>query len=234
MGKLKTDLYVKPTDTYQYFYSSSCHPYYCKKRIPYIQTLRLNRSVLYFISFDRRWNDLEVWLLERGYKEKEVQKQVLRGRAICRGDLVNRERTLQEKTQITFNLTYHPFLKNVKKIVEVLHILVTLDQTHQKVFSEVPVIGFKNAKSLKDLSVIAILPQLDRERRSKPCEGASRSCEVCESVKDTTKFQKAESEETLDILKDPLHCNFNNVVYLFECKKCQFKFPYVGSKVTKF
>ena len=73
---------------------------------------------------------------------------------------------------------------------------------------------------------------MDREGRSKTCEEANRSYEVCESVKDTTKFKKAESEETFGILKGPLDCNSNNVIYLFECKKC--KFPYVGSAVTKF
>ena len=45
---------------------------------------------------------------------------------------------------------------------------------------------------------------------------------------------KTESEETFDILKGPLDCNSNNVIYLFEFKKCQFKFPHVGSTVTKF
>ena len=83
-------------------------PYHCKKGIPYGQTLCLNRICSNSISFDRRCNDLERWLLERGYKEKEVLKQVLRGRGICRDDLLNRERTLQENTQITFNLTYYP------------------------------------------------------------------------------------------------------------------------------
>ena len=92
----------------------------------------------------------------------------------------------------------------------------------------------KTPKSLKDHLIRAVLPQLDREGRSKPCEGGNRSCEVCESVKDTTKFKKPESEESFDILKGPLDCNSKNVIYLFECKKCQFKFPYVGSMVTKF
>ena len=70
---------------------------------------------------------------------------------------------------------------------------------------------------------------MDGEGRSKPWEGANRSCEVCESVKDITKCKKAESEKTFDILKGPLNCNSNNVIYLFECKKCQFKCPYAGS-----
>ena len=82
-SKIKTDLYVKPTDTRQYLHSSSCHPYHCKKGIPYSQTLCLNMICSDSTSFDRRCNDLERWLLETGCKEKEVRKQVLRGRAFC-------------------------------------------------------------------------------------------------------------------------------------------------------
>ena len=33
-GKIKTDFYVKPTDTHQYLHSSSCRHYHCKKGIP--------------------------------------------------------------------------------------------------------------------------------------------------------------------------------------------------------
>ena len=42
-GKIKTDLYVKPTNTHQYLHSSSCHPYHCKTEILYSQMLPLNR-----------------------------------------------------------------------------------------------------------------------------------------------------------------------------------------------
>ena len=42
-GIIETDLYVKPTDSHQCLLSSSCHPFYCKKGIPYSQALRLNR-----------------------------------------------------------------------------------------------------------------------------------------------------------------------------------------------
>ena len=39
-GVAETDLHVKPTDSQQYLQSSSCHPFHCKKGIPYIQALR--------------------------------------------------------------------------------------------------------------------------------------------------------------------------------------------------
>ena len=82
---------------------------------------------------------------------------------------MNREKTLQEKTQVAFNLTYYLVFKDVRTILKELHLLLTPDQAHKRVFSEVPIIGFKNAKSLKDHLVRAVLPQLDRKGRSKPC-----------------------------------------------------------------
>ena len=89
-GKIKTDLYVKPTDTNHHLHFSSCHPYHWKKGIPYCQILGFNRICSDSISFDRRCNNLERWLLERRFTEKEVQKQVLRGTAICKDHLLKR------------------------------------------------------------------------------------------------------------------------------------------------
>ena len=45
-----------------------------KKEIPYSQALRLNRICSDPISFDRRCNDIEKWLIESGYSETEVRK----------------------------------------------------------------------------------------------------------------------------------------------------------------
>ena len=52
-GVLSTDLFVKPTDTHQFLDPTSCHPYHCKKGIPYSQTLRLNRICSDNNNFDK-------------------------------------------------------------------------------------------------------------------------------------------------------------------------------------
>ena len=49
-------------------------------------------------------------------------------------------------------------------------------------------LALKTPRVLRITLVRAVLSQLDREGSSKPCEGANCSCEVYESVKDTTKF----------------------------------------------
>ena len=56
-------------------------------------------------------------------------------------------------------MTYYLLFKGVKKILKDLHLLLTVDQANGRVFSDVPIIGFKNAKSLKDHLVRAALPQ---------------------------------------------------------------------------
>ena len=76
-GTITTDLYVKATDSHQYLHSSLSHPYHRKKGIPYSQALCLNRICSDPISFDRTCNDLEKWLMERGYSEREVLKELL-------------------------------------------------------------------------------------------------------------------------------------------------------------
>ena len=57
--EFKTDLFVKPTDTYQFLDPTSCHPYHCKKGIPYSQALRLKRICSDDETFDISCNDLE-------------------------------------------------------------------------------------------------------------------------------------------------------------------------------
>ena len=45
--------------------------------------------------------------------------------------------------------------------MEELHILLTPNKEHKKVFSDVSVVGFRSGKSLKDYLVKAKLPKLD-------------------------------------------------------------------------
>ena len=59
----------------------------------------------------------------------------------------------------------------LKKILAELHVLLTPDVAHKAVFTNVPIISFKNDRSLKDHLVRAVLPKVDAEGRSKPCGG---------------------------------------------------------------
>ena len=55
------------------------------------------------ICWDRRCNDLEKWLIEKGYSQREVWKQILRARSFSRDSLLDGENTRHEQNKITLN-----------------------------------------------------------------------------------------------------------------------------------
>ena len=73
--------------------------------------------------------------------------------------------------RVTFNITYYPVFKNITVVLEGLHILLAPDQQHRNVFTDIPRIGFKNSKSLKDHLVRSVLPKIDVAGNSGPCSG---------------------------------------------------------------
>ena len=77
----ETDLHIKPTDTHQFLDSPACHLYDCQKSIPYIQDLRYNRICSDNEKFDHCCNDLQKWLIERGFSEKMVRTQILKAKS---------------------------------------------------------------------------------------------------------------------------------------------------------
>ena len=74
-----------------------------------------------------------------------------------------------EENKLTFNITYYPTFQNTKTILEELQILLEPDKEHHKVFPNVPVVGFRNGKNLKDHLVRASLLILNKTIGSEPC-----------------------------------------------------------------
>ena len=105
------------------------------------------------------------------------------------------------------------------------------DKEHKKVFSEVPIVGFRNGKSLKDYLVRAPLPKMDNAGGPEPC--GKNTCQVCDHITTTNTFTTKACREVFKIQSGPLNCNSERVLYLLRCKICD-NTPYVGKAKTKF
>ena len=101
--------------------------------------------------------------------------------------------------RVTFNITYYPVFKNIRINLGELHILHAPDEQHRKVFTDIPRIGFKNVKSLKDHLVRSDLPKIDVASNSGPCGGKRPPCELCKLTKKSSTFKKRNSEEIYHI-----------------------------------
>ena len=228
--KLITDLYVKPTDTHQYLDPSSCHPAHCINSIPYSQALRLNRICSETSFFDKRCNELEDWLIKRGYDEKSVRNKILDARKFNREDLLNKERN-ENVYKLTLNITFHPAFRNLSRVLSKFHTILACNKAHQDVFQHIPIVGFRKGKSLKDMLVRAKVPLVgDSQGKSEGCAG--NKCKMCPWVKNTTGFTSKDGVSYSIRSGNTLRCNSANVVYLLTCKTCGIQ--YVGSCTTPF
>ena len=109
--------------------------------------------------------------------------------------------------------------------------ILASDDGHKKVFSDVPMTGFKNNKNLKAHLVRSQLPDLDDVGRSKPCGGKIPPCHLRENMKDTCTF-KSKHLNVVHKINKKYNCNSKMAVYLIECEICGEQ--YTRSTKTKF
>ena len=210
-NQLLTEVFVKSIDTHQYFLATSCHVYHSKKSIPYSQALRFNRICSENQFFDKRFNDLEVWIKNRGYNEKLVRKQILKAQNIGEQNFCREE---VHKNKYVFNITYYPIFSKLKNILSKIHLLLTPDRENRKVFENAPTIRFKKGKSLKDILVRAKVPPLKTEEGfCGPCN--KPRCEICKCITKTFQFESSSTKRIYSIRPQNLNCTSKNVVYHF-------------------
>ena len=88
------------------------------------------------------------FLLERGCSSKLVWKEIYRGRKIPRNEFLEKEKSQgnDSNSKLTFNVTYYPVFRHLKSQLKEINGILTCDEDHKKVFSEVRIIGFKHIR----------------------------------------------------------------------------------------
>ena len=130
--------------------------------------------------------------------------------------MLEKEHNHPEENKLTFNITYYSAFQNTKTILEELQILLASDKEHQKVFPNVPIVGFRNGKSLKDRLVRASPPILNQTLGSESY--GKRNCQLCQFIVNTDTFSPITTGETFKINKDPLNCN-SKKLFTFRMQK---------------
>ena len=161
----------------------------------------------------------------------------MKAKKFTRKDLLNQDSKTKGRNKLVFNFTYHPayftYHPKLKHILSNINLLLTSNAHHRKVFPEVPIVGFKRGKSLKDLLVRAKV-SVEKETDGKSCGCQEKHCELCNFLEEKNTFINKEGSDTYKIREGLyLNCNSENVIYLITCKKCTKK-HYVGSCITRF
>ena len=107
-------------------------------------------------------------------------------------------------------------MAHLKNIMTRIHLILTPDNKHNKVFRDFLIIGFRRAKSLKDILVRAEIPQIKNKGWCGPCKGPR--CENCKHTATTRNFTSLTIKRTYEIKPENLNSRSKNVVYLISCK----------------
>ena len=117
-------------------------------------------------------------------------------------------------------------LSKLKNVLSEIHLLLTPDREQGKVFENIPIVGFRRAKSLKDIIVRAKVAAIEKKKGSCRSCGGTR-CEICKHVVTTETFRSFSTKRENCIKANNLSCRSNNVVYFSSCKACSKQ--YTGS-----
>ena len=124
-----------------------------------------------------------------------IRKQILTAREHSMKDLLEREKVETSERKLTLNITYYPVFQNIRNVLPEIHLLLAPNKERKKIFPNIPVVGFRNDKSLKDYLVRALLPRTNETGRCEPCR--EKTCLVCNSIRTTTTFTTEACEDTL-------------------------------------
>ena len=92
----RTSLCTKPTDTHHYLHAQSCHRSVYKKSIPYSQAVRMKRICSEEEDLQHKLEDLESWLVNRGYRAESVRREIQRVNSIDSQVLLDQRHKIQE------------------------------------------------------------------------------------------------------------------------------------------
>ena len=148
--KLRTKLYLKPTDRQSYSHSKSEHPNSAKKSIAYSQALRFNKICYDRSDLHNNCKRLLNTLTRRGYNKTDTTTQINRAITIPRNALLNKIKASNtERSPIT--VTYSRTLPDLKTIIDKNWHILQIEPKLKEIFAEPPILAFKRNKFLRDI-----------------------------------------------------------------------------------
>ncbi len=228
--KMYTTLYTKPTDTHMYLDFRSCHPIHTKTGGPYGQFLRIKRICSLEEDFQKESKILFQHYLKRGYPHKVLKKALNRAKDQNRTELLNKTRVQNNTEDKLFCIvTHHPSNPPLKQLFQQYWKIITSCKDVDYMKNKQIIIGQRRDKNLRDVLVSA------RMRQPKPTPDKSqinpaKLCKriICPYCIHLDKCGKMFNPRTGLPIRIPqrISCEFNNLVYLITCKRCNMK--YVG------
>ena len=217
-GKVKTELYIKPTDRTRYLHRDSDHPRHVKEGIAKGQARRLRRLCSEDEDYWKYAGQTKEKLLSRGYGEVQIQRQMNEGFKLTRQEALKRVEKKSDN-KINFVTTHSAYLPNVNRILR-RHSHYLKEEGLEKYVEDVPRLSLRRGKNIADL-VVNAKPKT-KEGGTGPC-GAN--CKLCKYMVEADEVTDKRGEAKK--IRSKVDCRTVGAIYGIWCKSCK-KVIYVG------
>ena len=216
-----TDIYSKPTDTYNYLPFTSSHPRHCCRNIPYSLARRIKGIVSVDSQLQIRMTEMKQRLVNKGYPRILIDNSIERALAIPRKDIINPPpKTTQplngtEKNVFfvsTFNDTTNNPGSAIRSLVSVFNSNWSTDSSNSPPKLKVTP-SYRKSPSLKD---ILMFKRDNREREVKKC---GKNCIFCDYIQEGTSITLKNGIVVTP--NDDFECTSRNVLYIAICDNCR-------------
>ena len=231
-GKLKTDLFIKPSNLQLYLDYNSNHPEPCKTGLVYGQALRVVERCTDVQDACSHLQNLKERLVERQYPEVLVDEGISRAQKIDRKTQIykKKKQTRDGKVRLIFthnahNPPIHQWIRKGKKFLE--------RNENAKELGENIQIAYKQPKNIKQL--VGGPSNGGRGKgRSDPgagCKKCPKNCHSCKILMEGNTFKSRNTGKHYQI-RESVNCQSSFIIYLSTCQKCGGQ--YVGKSTQPF
>ena len=230
-GRLKTDLFIKPSNLQLYLNYGSNHPEPCKTGLVYGQALRVIERCTDDQDASRHLENLKQKLLEREYPNVLVEEQITRAKTKQRKcQIYQKKKTPStEKVRLIFthnenNPPIHQWIRQSKKF---------LDRNEKaKVMGQNIQIAYRQPKNLKQLVGGSRNGGEGGDRDTDVgCSKCKKKCHACKILLEGKTFQSTNTRKTYKI-QQKINCQSSFIIYLGTCQKCHGQ--YIGKSTQPF
>ena len=134
---------------------------------------------------------MKIWFEKRGYPENIIENEMKKV------TFPSCNKVQRKKIKgILFVVTYHPLLKQLKRILHRNKYLLNMNAEVKQTFTLVPMVSYRSSRKLSSYLVRAKLYPIDELRDLK---SVKKRCEVCVNVSETDTFSSIVTGEMFKI-----------------------------------
>jgi hypothetical protein len=223
-GRIKTDIFYKPTDTHQYLPFSSSHPRHTKSNIPFAQARRICLIVTDMETRDKQLDTLKTNLLSQGYPENIILHGINQAKSIPQETLRLGTARNDDNDILPLVITHNPNNPQINtSITAALAIAKGSEIMRDKLERKKLIISRRQPKNLKNILTSA---RFDTSTDMSPAgtkKCGNKRCGTCPHMMEANNIKINDKDF---IIKRHMTCTMENVIYCITCEGCGFQ--YIG------